>query len=236
MSVKSRSFFKDKYNLSPVVIAKKFRYSQTNIDILNYENNDDEKFQLEHPIEYNMIKKANHMRDNRTIVEFAKDMVNNWLIEDFIKLKLSDKDITISLNGTDSERKFNEAKNVRTTADYVIDYKGYTFTVELVCDYANYWCKNHQLALRDNKAKKLHEREDLLLAIDLLNDGFYLIDFKYIYNFNDALPIPAYGFKPGIVYDLRNFNGYILNKSNFKYALDQIIKNDKIRQKNKNYF
>jgi len=155
-------------------IAKNYNYSKSNIYILE---NNFEKLQIEYPDIWTSLQSCKHQRDKRTIEEYAKDLVSSWVYEDTVLIYLKN-DFDIDLYGTDRERKILSNTKVSSDSDFAIKKNGNVLNIELVNSYTNYWKVYQHIDLRDNKFKKLKNKQAVLVCIDIYNKEFYLINLK----------------------------------------------------------
>lgn len=162
------------FNKELSCIAQEYGYSNSNIYILK---NDFKKLQLEYPNSWVALQSCKHQRDQRTIEEYAKDLVSSWVYEDTI-LKYLKKNFNIQLSGADKKREILPNTKVSTDSDFCIEKDSKIFSIELVNSYTNYWKEYQRIDLRDNKFEQLKNKQALLVCIDIYNKEFYLIDLK----------------------------------------------------------
>jgi hypothetical protein len=162
------------FNKELSYIAQEYGYSNSNIYILK---NDFKKLQLEYPNTWIALQTCKHQRDQRTIEEYAKDLVSSWIYEDTI-LRYLKKNFNIQLSGADKKREILPNTKVSTDSDFCIEKDNKIFNIELVNSYTNYWKEYQRIDLRDNKFEQLKNKQALLICIDIYNKKFYLIDLK----------------------------------------------------------
>jgi len=179
--------YKDK-----VSIAKNFIKKNLNIEIENLiiKNNWEEDAILCVNILNNTISVENqnylneklnlsHLRDRRTPVEYACDLILGWVIEDGIVDILNSLKIKSELNSADRNRKF--LKKPKSSSDLKIkNHQGKTILIELVKDYTSYWSRNGSIELRDNKYNNLKNENSILLGIDFKNNEFFIMKIDEI--------------------------------------------------------
>lgn len=178
--------------------AKQFEYDEDNVLILK---NDESSLKEKYPETYSNISSCKHHADKRTAMEYAKDLVASWIIEDYFLELMDSKEFSITLNGADSNRKILKSTETSSSSDYLISYKGIKIEFELMVDYDGFWKKNHVLHLRDLKYEKLKSSKSLFIAVSTLTNEFALFDFReeiparYIKNHNPFGGKPAYEIK-----------------------------------------
>lgn len=179
-------------------VADTYGYSEVNKAILLATDIDD-------LIQYrDLISKSlslEHNKDNRSTLEFLKEMVANWLIEDYIKQLLECSGFTVSRDGTDSNREFQYNSNIKTNTDFILTKNGITRNVELQVSYTDYWDRVGEVFLRDNKFEHLYTRGDILLLVDFNNFTFTYYDlsgtnYQYRYSPKEEHPwLPKDGYQ-----------------------------------------
>lgn len=108
-------------------------------------------------------------RDRRTPVEYARDLVISWLVEDMIKDYLQ-----LTNNGSDAERNFLKSNQIKYDSDFVLGDR----LLELYVNFTNYWTKTRKIDLRMDKHAHLLKNKSLLLGIAFESCQFFLIDFS----------------------------------------------------------
>jgi hypothetical protein len=116
-----------------------------------------------------------HLRDKRTPVEYACDLILGWVVEDGILKMLSDIGLKCILDSADRKRKF--IKNPKSTADIKIYLsKEKSISLELVKDYTGYWLRNRKIELRDDKYPNLNAEKGVLLGLEFTKGKFFLLE------------------------------------------------------------
>lgn len=179
-------------------IALILKYSEDNICILK---GDLETLKSKFPETYsNLISCAMH-KDNRDIIEYGRDLIASWIMEDFIFLSFKAKGYKIKLHGADKKRKVLPSSKTKTDSDFelIIEdedmYSPLDFKIELMCDYTGYWERTKKVDLRNNKFVKMCKERVIFLGISvpLYNEynredkrenkddflKYFLIDFCY---------------------------------------------------------
>lgn len=165
-------------------VADTYGYSEVNKAILLATDIDD-------LIQYrDLISKAlslEHNKDNRSTLEFLKEMVANWLIEDYIKQLLENAGFIVNRDGSDCNREFQYNGEIKANPDFILTKDGITRNVELQVSYTTYWNGVEEVFLRDNKFEHLYERGDILLLVDFSNFTFTYFDLSgtnYLYRYS----------------------------------------------------
>lgn len=161
-----------------VEIAKKYKYAEENILILQ---NDITKLKEKFPVTYKVIEECEHRRDSRTAISFFQDLICSWLFEDIVLLNLKKEGLDISLDGC-SARKIMPDKDITAESDFILQYNGLSYHIELVQDYTGFWKREKLCDLRDNKINKIKEQNSILLGIDMINKKFFIYSNANIEN------------------------------------------------------
>jgi hypothetical protein len=175
-----------------------------------------------------------HAMDNRTYIDFAKNLVVNWLLEDavvevFNNFILAGSDLTLYYNGNDADRKFS--KRATEDPDFAIADKNDNIVsfIELKADYSGFVTSSKSVDLRDNGYEKLRKYNGYLLVIDFNNQVFY---FANIYDLQaQHINNPAWNGKPAYRLDLSSaFSDQLSNLkdlgSNFDFEGDEQEEDD----------
>lgn len=160
------------FNMQLDRIALKINYENDNILILQ---SNEEELKERYPDIYNNIMSCTHNRDNRTPMQYARDLVASWLFEDYIVKKFNELGYELLLSGKDKERKILKNTKVGSDCDLLFKYNNKLYNVEIVNDYSNYWKRNKKIDLRDSKYAKLLSSKSILLAISILDKTYSLI-------------------------------------------------------------
>jgi len=158
-----------------------------------------------------------HAMDNRTQIEFAKNLVVNWLLEDaiveiFNNFIFAGSDLAMYYNGNDADRKFS--KRASENPDFAItdENENVVSFIELKADYSGFVTNAKSVDLRDNGFDNLRKHNGYLLVIDFENQVFY---FESIYNLPaQHINNPAWNGKPAYRLDISN--AFSDNLSNLK--------------------
>lgn len=107
-------------------------------------------------------------RDSRTPVEYARDLVISWMVEDMICDYLQ-----LESNGADAQRNFLKKGQIK----YDSDFKYKDRFLELYVNFTNYWTKTRKIDLRMDKHSHLVKNKSILLGIAFESCQFFIIDF-----------------------------------------------------------
>jgi hypothetical protein len=117
-------------------------------------------------------------KDNRTPVQYATDLVVNWLFEDLTSALLTKNDILNKFTGADSSRQFLSEGNITSQSDFRIKVGDVVRNLEVVYDHTNYWFNNDKIDLRLNKHEHLKYQKALLLGIDSQRMQAFVLDYN----------------------------------------------------------
>jgi len=141
-------------------------------------------------------------KDARSSVEYGLDLVFGWLSEDIVLAALKKNGTVINLAGEDRHREFLSTREIGTTADYLIEFKGVKRHMEIVISWNDYWEKTGSWDLRESKFKQMTVpgSESLCLGIEPSTQTGFLIDMAQVKDEFKKRPNPAWGGK--MVYTL----------------------------------
>lgn len=145
---------------------------------------------------YNNIISCVHNRDNRSPMDYARDLVSSWLFEDYIVGKFAELGYSLTLSGKDSGRKILMNIRVGSNSDSIFKYNGEKINIEVINDYTGFWNKYKTIHLRDSKFNKLLSEKSILLAISITNKTFALIPITKKTKSNYIKSHFPYGGKP----------------------------------------
>lgn len=131
-------------------------------------------------------------KDNRSPVQYATDLVVNWLLEDLTSALLTKNEILNKLTGADSSREFLSEGNITSQSDFRIKVGDVVRNLEVVYDHTNYWFNNDRIDLRLNKHEHLKYQKSLLLGIDTQRLQAFVIDYNYPVETEESFN-PRYG-------------------------------------------
>lgn len=160
---------------SVLATAREYNYSKANYLILARRN---KQLQKEFPQVWADIQSCVHCADGRQPIEYARDLVASWLIEDYFLHILLDAGYEIESAGTDKQRRILSQCQVGADCDFQVFLEGRKIQVEFLCDYTGYWKKNGHLDLRDEKYKKLRSQHAFGFGVDILGKQAILLDFR----------------------------------------------------------
>jgi len=151
-----------------------------------------------------------HLRDKRSPLEYACDLIVGWTIEDgFIKLLETEAGLKCSLVSADKRREF--LRRPKASADISVETAdGEGFRFELVKDFTGHWQKKKKIDLRDRKYLNLKEENGILVGIDFKYGKFFVLNV----NEAEAEYITShypYGGKPAYSISLRDVKFYDLH-------------------------
>jgi len=154
--------------------AKHLNYSAENVLILEYKF---KELSSKYMTTYKNIVSCKNQRDKREPLEFARDIIANWIFEDFVLDLLSNDSLKVVLSGGDKNREILHALNVTHDSDFIIKKDGKKYKLELMANYTSYWLKFKKFHLRNDKFDKLIKSKSLLLGVCTENKKFILLDF-----------------------------------------------------------
>lgn len=171
-------------------IAKECNFPDYTLLILqNKENELKDKYKTI----YDNIISCAYAADERTPMEYAKDLVLAWIFEAYVMENLKKQGLRVYRNGGDKDLTILSQRKVNTDSDFLIEGK----RVELITNYTNYWERNNCFELRDSKLEHLKSRKSLVLGVSTNYPNYLLIDFgRPIKNVEYIESYKAFGGKP----------------------------------------
>ena len=113
-----------------------------------------------------------HHKDYRSTIQFARNMVINWLIEDATALILQSQGLKVTNSGGDGQREFLKGWKANSDPDLKINWDGREMWCEVIANfptanYDSYWEEKGHFDLRDYKLDKLLKKSKSLPTIVL---------------------------------------------------------------------
>lgn len=206
--------------------AKQLNYSQFNVELLSENKNECEKkinlFNID-GVQLKNILSCSQQKDGRSPLDFAKDIVANWIFEDYLIDYIKNDKFKIIAYGVDKERNFLHTMKIKYDSDYKIKYKEKTFLMELSVNYLGYWQRENKLHLRCKKYDYLKRSNSLFLGIDMQNKKFILMDFATNFNSIYIEPHPPWQ-KPAYEINIHyKENAKHLSKDNLMNSICNIL-------------
>lgn len=158
-----------------IYLMKRFNYSNENFAIMA---GDEEWIKKHNPDFFKYEKRSEIRKDVRTLLQYAQDLVANWIFEDSVeKIIQANSSCHIYKNGADKYRKILVSR-VTYETDFILKKNEIIKPVELTMDYFGYFYRKEFFHLRLNKFDYLKDEKALLLIIDTQNNLCGLIDFS----------------------------------------------------------
>lgn len=128
-----------------LVAAQEYGYSEPNLLLLSVK---DEKLRINFPAVYEDIQSCAHNADARSPLDYARDLVASWVVEDWFLQMLVDAGCDASAAGSDRNRNILPGCVISSASDFQVRYQGQELRVELLCDYTGFWRKHGKIDLR----------------------------------------------------------------------------------------
>lgn len=128
-----------------------------------------------------ILDSCKHHKDHRSSLEYGKDLLLGWIVEDYVfdLLRLNNPGISILKSGEDSHRKFLRGSSIKSTSDFIVATDNKKFFIELISDFKNFWKTNRACHLRDKKLSYLKRAslkiDTYILALDIVEKTFQFI-------------------------------------------------------------
>ena len=118
-------------------VAEEYKYPESSIEILK----DFNWFTTRYSDVYKNLKTCAMNADNRSLEEYAKDLVASWLIEDYLLkiLNPNDGEFRTEKAGGDKNREILPTTKVKADSDFLVHFKdGKTRHLELMNNYTDF--------------------------------------------------------------------------------------------------
>lgn len=133
---------------------------------------------FQHPglvaLNLHMTKHFEHIRGNRTGLEYAFDLVLGWIVEDAFDEAHTRLEIEHELSGADSDRNFLAPSAISANSDFIVGNP--PRSLELASDYSGHWKNYDSYDLRDSKFEKLVAQQSKLFLLDGPNRRAGILD------------------------------------------------------------
>ena len=176
--------------------AQEYGYSDSNLLLLAGQ---DMKLCRDYPAVSENIQTCAHCADDRTLMDYARDLTASWVVEDWFLRLLMDAGCEISAAGADRSRELLSGCQVGATSDFQVQYQGKNLRVEFLCDYTGFWRRTGMIDLRDGKYQHLRKEQALAFGADALWQRGILLDMSE--DIPGIIRVPSYkpyGGKPAV--------------------------------------
>ena len=158
-----------------LAMAREFNYSKENYLILARRN---KQLQKDFPQIWENIQSCAYCADGRSSIEYARDLVASWLVEDYFLHLLTEAGCEATAAGADKRRAILQYCQTGADCDFQVRLNGQVCHVEFLCDYTGYWRRTGHVDLRDGKYKKLRAQQAQALGVDARQRQAILLDFR----------------------------------------------------------
>lgn len=158
-----------------LAMSREFNYSKENYLILSRQS---KQLQKEFKQTWENIQSCVYCADGREPIEYARDLVASWVVEDYFLHLLTEAGCQAAVAGADRNRAVLPCCQTGADCDFQVRLDGQTFHVEFLCDYTGYWRRTGHVDLRDGKYKKLRSQQALALGVDAQQRQAILLDFR----------------------------------------------------------
>jgi hypothetical protein len=183
-------------------IAEIFHYNEENKVILR---GDESTFYAKYPrtVSYLNSTLAQKRRDKRTPFEFARDLIINWLLEDYIAFKLSTIGYRTNYNSHDRNRQIISDK-VTADPDLKMLIEGRWVPIEVQADYSSWVSNGGSLSIKEWKYNTIVKQNAMLMQVDVPKKSFCLIPTNQLLNPSRTGINHGMGDKPVYIFDNLN--------------------------------
>lgn len=207
----------DFFGKKPVVLAQELHYSEENLLIL--EMNKKEIMRKYNQTFQNILSNF-YAKDTRNEMEYARDIVVNWLLEDYCLQLFKEWGYKTTLSGADKGRKILSCKATSNECDFKLKKNRKKCNIELQVNYTGFWIREGLADLRDSKYRSIIEHESSILFISIPEKKFILTRLDSLHSeyckLHHAYKKPVY--RVSVQKDMwKNFN-----KENFDYSFSNV--------------
>lgn len=176
--------------------AQEYGYSEQNLLLLSRR---DEELRINFPSVYEDIQSCAHNADARSPLDYARDLVASWVVEDWFLRLLGETGCKAFAVGSDRCRNILPGCVISSTSDFQVRYQGQELRVELLCDYTGFWRRHGKIDLRDAKYQHLRRERALVFGADALWQRAILLDMgEEIPGIVQVGSYKPYGGKPAV--------------------------------------
>jgi|DEB0MinimDraft_10_1074344.scaffolds.fasta_scaffold01819_15 hypothetical protein len=145
-----------------------------------------------------------HHKDYRTTLQFARNLVMNWLIEDFVYYMLRKQDIEVKRTGKDGHRKLLKGWNASSDPDLQCKINNNNLWIEVIANYPtqsfdSFWESEGYYDLRDYKLKNLKSKsykdKTIVLGVNVKQKKYFTMQITPDLQSLDYSPEEKFGNK-----------------------------------------
>ena len=205
-------------NSDLIRLATEYGYSQDNIYILQGNEN---ALRAEYPQTYSNLQSCKHQSDTRNIMDYGKDVVSSWILEDYLAKTLSNDAFTVTLAGADSERRILPNTEVGSQDDYIIEFADNrpSIRMELINDHGTFWENYKKMHLRDEKHAHMRNNQSYVFALALPSKTFAIFHIDAIASVKHIASHKPYGYKSAKELDIPHISFMACTKENVRNAI-----------------
>lgn len=201
-------------------VAKEMKYQEDNILILNGEL---DTLKSKYPQTFQNIISCQHHADKRSPLQYARDLVSSWIMEDYFFNILKSESYNITLSGADQNRTILSNTKTSSSSDYLISQSSKKIKLELMNDYTGFWEKTKKFHLRDFKYNNLYNEQAVLLGVSVPTNKFFLYDFNDNINAKKIDSHRPYGGKSAYEIEIGNGDLKEFNVDNLQKEIVTIL-------------
>lgn len=164
------------FKMSIVDIIKQYKLPTYILYIID---GNEKELKTKYPNIHKNILSCAHATDQRTPLQYARDVALAWIFETYVMQNLRMAGLELERNGGDKNYNFLQGTDISSDSDFKVRGR----RLELICNYTDYWTRYNYIDLRESKAKHLYQYNSLVLGITLDQPYCLLINFaKYLPN------------------------------------------------------
>ena len=149
---------------------------------------------------WNTLKICTYYTENKDPIEFGRDMVATWMLEDCVlgALKKSGVDISYGKDYLTRKRFTTNADKLDNTI--IINTPTKTISLFIRCDYTGAWTREGTLVLRESQYKRIKDKKMILMGLSTIDNKLILLNHTSLSNVTHIESYEPYYGKP--VYSL----------------------------------
>ena len=125
---------------------------------------------------WNNLKNNKYSMDNRTPIEYGRDIVSTWIFEDCVMDTLRSSGLKLSYGKDYTNRKRFVSRPDKLDTDVIIDIGLHKYAIAIMCDYTGAWMTNKTLVLREHQYKQLKNKPTIVLGFSVKYDKLVILD------------------------------------------------------------
>tara|TARA_Y100000004_G_scaffold195276_1_gene261871 strand:- start:104 stop:1258 length:1155 start_codon:yes stop_codon:yes gene_type:complete len=175
-----------------------------------------------------------HHKDFRNDLQFARNLIIGWLLEDFVYIYLKKQGVDIQRTGNDSGRKLLKGHLASGEPDLLAKLNGYKLWIEVIANfptknYDSFWEEKGYFDLRDYKLKnlKLKSKTDrtIVLGLNVAQQKYFTMQVTEALEGRPFSPEEKFGNKNTIKIDFPGGTPTLNPVEKMQYSVKNVLRN-----------